>query len=233
MRKTSYAATFAAVLIIIVINILSARLPDWLIAKYDIANAQVTVRYGLMKRCERSTITFPGPSKGGRLEYTNYECRQFPLRVQDKCDDENRLFCALWTSAQYFTELGIGFASMGLVALVIGVSTHSRRRRVWRAVAGLVILHAVFQLVTFILVTELYRKDRFPAFEHAKPGVGYVLNAVSWISGFAVGAGVIVTGVAADRGQKWAAGNRSYTPIQGYGQRSRAYRQVQGYGTNA
>ncbi|KAG2150952.1 hypothetical protein DEU56DRAFT_779314 [Suillus clintonianus] len=217
MRKTSYAATFAAVLIILVINILSARLPDWLIARYDIANAQVTVRYGLMERCERSTISFPGPSKGGHLEYTDYECRAFPLRVKDKCDGENRLFCALWTSAQYFTELGIGFAAMGLAALVIGVSTHSRRRRVWRAVAGLVILHAVFQLITFILVTELYRKDRFPAFEHAKPGVGYVLNAVSWVSGFAVGAGVIITGIAADRGHKWAAGNRAYRPIRGYG----------------
>ncbi|KAG2037432.1 hypothetical protein BDR03DRAFT_957133 [Suillus americanus] len=188
-----------------------------------------------MKRCERSIISLPGPGKGG-LEYTEYECRQFPLRVQDKCDDENRLFCALWTSAQYFTELGIGFAGMGLVALLIGVSTHSRRRRVWRAVAGLVILHAVFQLVTFILVTELYRKDRFPAFEQAKPGVGYVLNAISWVSGFVVGAGVIITGMAADRGHKWAAGNRSYTPIEGgagYRQRYRSYTPVQGYGTNA
>ncbi|KAG0693399.1 hypothetical protein DFH29DRAFT_964260 [Suillus ampliporus] len=168
-----------------------------LLPKYDIMNVQVTVRYGLMQRCERSIITIPGPSKGGHLEYTDYECRPFPRSVKDKCDDENRLFCALWTSAQYFTELGIGFAAMGLAALLIGVSTHSRRRRVWRAVAGL-----LFQLVTFILVTELYRKERFPAFEHAKPGVGYVLNAVSWVS-------------AADRGHQWAAGNRAYKPIQG------------------
>lgn len=231
MRKMSYAATFAVVLIILVINLLSARLPDWLIAKYDVANVQVTVRYGLMKRCERSTISFPGPDKGGRLEYTDYECRKFPSPVQDKCDDENRVFCALWTSAQYFTELGIGFAGMGLIALLIGVSTHSRRRRVWRAVAGLVILHAVFQLVTFILVTELYRKDRFPAFEHAKPGVGYVLNAVSWVLGFVVGAAVIVTGLAADRGQRWAAGNRSYTPILGH--RYRTYTPIPSYGTSA
>jgi len=215
MRKTSYAATFVAVLIILSINIASVYLPDWLIAKYDILNAQVTVRYGLMERCERAIISFPGPSNGGRLEYTDYECRRFPLSVKDKCDDENRLFCAVWTSAHYFTELGIGFAAMALVSLLIGVSTHSRRRRVWRAVAGLVILHAVFQLVTFILITELYRKNRFPAFEHAKPGVGYALNVASWILGFVVGTGVIVTGVAADRGHKWAAGNRAYRRIRG------------------
>ncbi|KAJ8590245.1 hypothetical protein M405DRAFT_873684 [Rhizopogon salebrosus TDB-379] len=215
MRKTSYAATFVAVLVLLVINISSAYLPDWLVAKYEILNTRVTVRYGLMERCQRSVVTIPGPSKGGHLEYTDYECRPFPLSVQDKCDDGNRLFCAVWTSAHYFTELGIGFAGMALVALLIGVSTHSRRRRVWRAVAGLVILHAVFQLVTFILITELYRKERFPAFEHAKPGVGYVLNAVSWISGFVVGIGVIVTGMAADRGHRWAAGNRAYQPIRG------------------
>jgi len=141
-----------------------------------------------MERCERTTISLPSGPSNGALEYTDYECRPFPLSVQDKCDNENRLFCAVWSSARYFTELGIGFSGMALVALLIGVSTHSRRRRVWRAVAGLVILHgesflkpfstikphytpqAVFQLVTFILITDLYRKDRFPAFEHAKPG---------------------------------------------------------------
>ncbi|KIK91818.1 hypothetical protein PAXRUDRAFT_830516 [Paxillus rubicundulus Ve08.2h10] len=215
MRKTSYVVTFIAVLLILVINILSARLPDWLIARYDILNAKITIRYGLMERCERSVITIPSPNKGGRFEYKESECRAFPLRVQDGCEDDNRIFCAAWVSAQYFTELGIGFAAMALVALIIGVSTHSRRRRVWRAVAGLVLLHAVFQLVTFGLVAELYRKDRFPAFEHAKPGAGFVLNAISWVVGLFVAFGVIVTGIAADRGHKWAAGNRAYRPIRG------------------
>jgi hypothetical protein len=102
-----------------------------------------------MERCQRSVVSIPGPSKGGHLEYTDYECRPFPLSVQDKCDDENRLFCAVWTSAHYFTELGIGFAGMALVALLIGVSTHSRRRRVWRAVAGLVILHGKYHMNAF------------------------------------------------------------------------------------
>ncbi|KAH7888707.1 hypothetical protein F5I97DRAFT_1803798 [Phlebopus sp. FC_14] len=215
MRKTSYVVTFIAVLLVLVINILSARLPDWLIAKYDVLNARLTVRYGLMERCERTVVDIPGPNNGGRLEYVEYECRPFPLRVQDKCEDENHIFCAAWTSAQYFTELGIGFAAMALAALLIGVSTHSRRRRVWRAVAGLVLLHTAFQLATFILVTDLYRKDRFPAFEHAKPGAGFVLNAISWVAGITVGVGVIVTGIAADRGHKWAAGNRAYQPIRG------------------
>ncbi|KAF8554188.1 hypothetical protein OG21DRAFT_1440801, partial [Imleria badia] len=215
MRKTSYVVTFVAVFIVLVVNILSARLPDWLVTTYefDIPNATSTIRYGLMERCERSVVTIPGPSKG-RFEYSDYQCRPFPLKVQDGCENGNRLACAEWVSAQYFTELGIGFAAMALVALLVGVSTHSRRRRVWRAVAGLVLLHAIFQLVTFVLVTELYSKNSFADFEHAKPGLGYVFNAVSWVAGFLVGSAVIVTGVAADRGHKWAAGNRAYHPIR-------------------
>ncbi|KAG8213916.1 hypothetical protein J3R82DRAFT_10661 [Butyriboletus roseoflavus] len=120
---------------------------------------------------------------------------------------------------------------MALLALLIGVSTHSRRRRVWRAVAGLLLLHAIFQLVTFALVTDVYNNNVFYAFEHAKPGkvslyeepvrysslagLGYVFNAISWIAGFLVGVAVIVTGVAADRGHHWAAGNRAYQRIRG------------------
>ncbi|KAL4073934.1 hypothetical protein J3A83DRAFT_2644826 [Scleroderma citrinum] len=215
MRKASYALTFFAVFPLLVFNILSARLPDWLVAKYDVLDTQVIVRYGLMERCERTLIEIPGPNNASHFELSDYECREFPLRVQDKCQDENKIFCAAWTSAQYATELGIGFAATALVALLFGVSTHSRRRRVWRAVAGLVLLHACFQLVTFMLVAELYRTERFPAFEYAMPGLGFILNAMSWLVGFGVAYGVIYTGMAADRGYRWAAGNRFYYPIRG------------------
>lgn len=68
------------------------------------------------------------------------------MRVTDECDKGNRFFCAAWTSARYVSEIGVGFVVMALVALIIGVSTHSRRRRVWRAVAGLVILQSSFFL---------------------------------------------------------------------------------------
>lgn len=214
MRKTSYALTFIAVIPLLVFNILSARLPDWLVASHTVDDARVTVRYGLMERCERITFEEPGSSNATHSDYSDYECRRFPLREQDKCEKENKIFCAAWVSAQYCTELGIGFAATALVTLLFGVSTHSRRRRVWRAVAGLLVLHAIFQLVTFILVAELYRMDRFPGFDHAKPGSGFVLNAVSWLVGFGVAYGVIHTGVAADRGYRWAAGNRYYHPIR-------------------
>jgi hypothetical protein len=34
--------------------------------------------------------------------------------------------------------MAVGFGVMALLSLLIGVSTHSRRRRVWKAVAGFV-----------------------------------------------------------------------------------------------
>ncbi|KAI6121707.1 hypothetical protein F5141DRAFT_1091767 [Pisolithus sp. B1] len=141
MRKTSYALTFIAVIPLLVFNILSARLPDWLVASHTVDDARVTVRYGLMERCERITFEEPGSSNATHSDYSDYECRRFPLREQDKCEKENKIFCAAWVSAQYCTELGIGFAATALVTLLFGVSTHSRRRRVWRAVAGLLVLH--------------------------------------------------------------------------------------------
>ena len=56
------------------------------------------------------------------------------------------MFCAEWTSAGYSAQLGIGFGVLALLALLFGVSTHSRRRRVWKAVAGLVTLNGASPL---------------------------------------------------------------------------------------
>ncbi|KAG6333630.1 hypothetical protein ID866_5455 [Astraeus odoratus] len=215
MRKTSYALTFLAVLPLLIFVSPTATAPHGLVARYDTPNTSVTVRFGLMERCERISIQVPGPNNSSHFEYQDYECRKFPMRVQDKCEKENKIPCAAWVTAQYFTELGVGFAATALVTLLFGVSTHSRRRRVWRAVATLVLLHTCFQLLAFMLVGELYRTRKFPLFEHASPGSGFILNTVSWLAGFGVAYGVIYTGIAASRGERWAAGNRFYYPVRG------------------
>jgi hypothetical protein len=46
-------------------------------------------------------------------------------------------------------------------------------------------------------------------------GIGYVLNILSWVFGLLITTGVIITGVSADSGHRWAAGNRAYRPISG------------------
>ena len=63
------------------------------------------------------------------------------MRVQDGCEDENKAFCMIWSTAGYFSELGIGFGAVSCLAILFGVTTHSRRRRIWKSVSALVSLH--------------------------------------------------------------------------------------------
>ncbi|KAJ7770238.1 hypothetical protein DFH07DRAFT_806229 [Mycena maculata] len=210
MRKTSYVVTAVAVILTTVFTVLSLVRTDWVVAKYDALNSTATyqAKYGLSTVCQRLVITLPG---GG---FHKFECRDFPDRKKDDCE-ENQFFCAAWTSAGYAVELAIGFGALSLVTILIGISTHSRRRRIWRAVAGLVILHSVLQLVAFSLVVDLYRTGRYPTFEDAKLGPALIFNTVAWVLGVLTATSVIVTGMAADRGKRWAAGNRAYQPIDG------------------
>ncbi|PCH43444.1 hypothetical protein WOLCODRAFT_103513 [Wolfiporia cocos MD-104 SS10] len=216
MRKTSYVIAFFSVVATLALNILSATRPDWLIVNNpEILHSKITVQYGLTKRCERQVITVPGLPDGSRLAYTDYKCRFFPNRVTDECEKDNKVFCMVWSTAGYFSELGIGFGAVAALALLFGVSTHSRRRRIWRAVAGLTTLHVLFQILAFAVVTHLYRLAWFPSFDRARPGTAYVLNTLSWVFGTLVTIGIITTGISANKGHRWAAGNRAYRPIEG------------------
>ncbi|KAF8234030.1 hypothetical protein L208DRAFT_1422779 [Tricholoma matsutake] len=214
MRKTFYVLTFLAVACSLILNILSNTRSDWLIVYTpEVFNTKIIITYGLSQRCEQHITRFPGPNGRGKLEYTDFECHNFPAKTADHCDKENAAFCAAWTSARYVVELAIWCSAVSLCAIVFGVSTHSRRRRIWRAVAGLVLLHAIFQIVAFSIVTEMYRTSRFPTFEQARPGFGYICNTLSWVLSILIAFGVITTGISADEGHRWAAGNRAYRRI--------------------
>lgn len=129
---------------------LAARTPDarngltknrLVVKTPEIFNTQITTRYGLGKLCETVVTTIPNSSDGSdNGKYVRKSCRRFPLRQQDRCETENSGFCAAWTSAGYSVELGIGFSALAVVAILFGLTTGSRRRRIWRAVAGLVAL---------------------------------------------------------------------------------------------
>lgn len=148
-----------------------------------------------MKRCERQVVEIPGMPDGSKLAYTDYQCRPFPLRVEDHCEKENKTACVMWSTAGYLSELSAGFGVVACVAILFGVSTHSRRRRIWRAVAWLVAFHGTWdglllhaedrkldimnvtvalQIATFAVTTDVYRNDRFPSFERARPGRSYL-----------------------------------------------------------
>ncbi|KAF9452390.1 hypothetical protein P691DRAFT_804913 [Macrolepiota fuliginosa MF-IS2] len=212
MRKTSYAVTFILVAAILVLNIISTKRVDWLVIRYpEYLRTKVTIEYGLAQQCERRITRIPGPGGHDEMTYHSYECRKFPMSVTDGCDKENRAFCAAWTSAGYIDQVAIGFGAVSLLAILFGVSTHSRRRRIWGAVAWLVLFQALCQLTAFTIITHNY--DTYPNFEQARPGLGYILNILAWVFGILITLGVVATGISADSGHKWAAGNRAYRPI--------------------
>ena len=138
-------------------------------------------------------VRIPDPDGDWQEVHTDFKCRDFPKSVSDRCEKENRLFCVEWTSAGYLAQMAVGFGGMALFALLIGVSTHSRRRRVWKAVAGLVtfngawpnclafneeysltfdlpLIIALFSMIAFIIVTDLYRTSDLPDLAFVHPG---------------------------------------------------------------
>jgi len=93
---------------------------------------------------------------------------------------------------------------------------------------------AIFSMIAFIIVSDLYRTSGIPDFAFVYPGkrllcpptflvvshivpftgAAWYLNILSWVFSFLIVFGVIWTGKAADKGHRWAAGNRAYAPIR-------------------
>jgi hypothetical protein len=44
-------------------------------------------------------------------------------------------------------------------------------------------------------------------------GLGYILHTLSWVLNIVIVLVVIGTGISADSGRRWAAGNHAYEPI--------------------
>lgn len=46
-------------------------------------------------------------------------------------------------------------------------------------------------------------------------GPAYIMNVVAWVFSLITSAAIVYTGISAQKGRKWAAGNRAYRPISG------------------
>jgi len=211
MRVTSYFVTFVAVAFTSLLNFLSSSRPDWLVVKYkEVLYTTVTVFYGLTQRCQLQITQ----TDDGKLSYRNYECRKFPTPETEYCDkDEYKYICTAWSSAYYLDQIALGIGAVALVTVLFGVTSHSRRRRIWKTVAGLLFLTASCQVSVFVLVTDLYNKSAFPSFDRSRPGLGYILHTLSWVLNVIIVLAVIGTGISSDSGHQWAAGNDAYAPI--------------------
>jgi len=208
MRKISYVTAFVAVTINLAISVISVTGGNWIVAVLPkVFDVQTTIYYGFTERCQRSE--FPDGD-------ISLKCRLFPTKDSDACDQTYRSFCTLWSTASYISYLAIGFGAVACTAIIFGVSTHSRRKRIWKVVAVLIALHGVSQLVTFSLVTDMYRLGNFPlsVIANSHLGFSWYLNLLSWILSATATMVIVYTGVAASRGERWAAGNRvSYGAI--------------------
>lgn len=61
--------------------------------------------------------------------------------------------------------------------------------------------------------SESYLQGVVSQFIQPMLGTAYVLNTVSWIFDVFIVVGIVATGLAADAGHAWAAGNRAYRSI--------------------
>ena len=129
---------------------LTAAPPRLVVKNPRIFDNVTRIEYGLNTLCEYRAINFPSPD-GGTISYTRKDCRPFPMRVKDGCEKENKAFCMIWSTAGYFGELGIGFGIVSCLAILFGVTTHSRRRRIWKTASVLVSLHGAFMAASVVV----------------------------------------------------------------------------------
>ncbi|KAF9531626.1 hypothetical protein CPB83DRAFT_881264 [Crepidotus variabilis] len=213
MRATSYLLAFAAVTLTLILNIVSSKRVDWLVVRYkeNAIRTKVTFFYGLAERCQETISQIPTPSGDGKFTYRSYECRPFPQQDYDQCDGDS--FCTAWRAAYYIDQVAIGFAALALAGILIGATTHSRRRRVWRSVVGLVLVAALCQIAVFAIITDVFEEAPFPALDTARPALGYIFHFLAWLLNILITLGILVAGVSADAGHAWALGDRGYEPI--------------------
>ncbi|KAH8083745.1 hypothetical protein BXZ70DRAFT_572117 [Cristinia sonorae] len=212
MRDRIYLIAFFAILFTFTLNVISVRRNDWVIVKEKVYSSRIIIKYGLFVRCERSHVVFPLPGDDSNVEWSDYQCRPFPRGKADRCD-VHQGFCNAWVAAGYLTRLSELVAVVALLAIVLGSTIYPTRRGFWKVVAGLTGFHATLQLVTFWIIADA--SDVYTRFDHSYSGAAYAMNTISWVVGSLTTIGFAIAGIAADRGQSWAAGHAAYQSISG------------------
>lgn len=214
--------SLVGVFLSLTLTLISLALPFWLRVRspVEVPSAR-SIDYGLYVRCESRATNLPSmylasptsPRPPWEIEY-EYVCAPFPER--SVCKHLGESFCIFWSAAGYTPQLGIWFLSAALlVTTLANLSTRSRRRSAWKIVASLIGVHATFQITSMSLVISMHRS--FPSFfaRGAYFSVSLWLNIVSWILDILLVTGLVVTGLYAEKGHRWAAGRRPYHPIPG------------------
>ncbi|KAF8305173.1 hypothetical protein DL93DRAFT_2089749 [Clavulina sp. PMI_390] len=208
MRKTPYMVSLVGLLVSITLTLISLSLPYWLYAD-NLDEPQLRyVDYGLYARCERRWV----PSEPNGELFREYHCHPFPSKPM--CETNGQGFCIAWNTAGYSSQLSLVFAAGALVTITLAnITTKKRRRTAWIIVSALIGLHGLFQILTTGLVIHLlhHSSRNFPP--STRYSTSFWIHILSWALDVVIASGLLITGIYARKGHRWAAGRRPYRPI--------------------
>ncbi|WWC71687.1 uncharacterized protein I206_105645 [Kwoniella pini CBS 10737] len=234
MRKSPYLVSLIFLLAATTLTLLNIYVPSLLhVIVRNPGPTQFETRYGLYRRCTRSTpvanSTFLQPSlppitgqtfQGWDLGPINgpvygdgdgWVCQAFPTRSE--CQQFGEKFCVLWSTSGYAAQLSLVPCLASLISLLFiflhrgqRTARAKARRQQWKLVSGTMVIHCLLQILSIALILHVFRTDeRFEAKgSHLDQSFYYGVSS-------AIVSGVMAilltfTALAARAGMPWAAG---------------------------
>ncbi|CAK9779589.1 hypothetical protein CC85DRAFT_288002 [Cutaneotrichosporon oleaginosum] len=231
MRKSPYLVSLVLLLAATALTILNIYTADLVRVKIrSPAPAAFETKYGLYQRCTRA-IPLPkhlqpaqpllGPVDApvdhkdphhpwGPVKRGPWECESFPTRSE--CAQFGESFCVLWSSAGYAAQLALVPCLFAVVSLLFiflhrgqRTARARARRKQWKLVSGAMLVHCIMQAASVALIVHAFWSDeRFQRGARLARSFWFGV-AAAFVSGIAFGF-LTFTGMAARRGEPWAAG---------------------------
>ncbi|WRT68275.1 uncharacterized protein IL334_005251 [Kwoniella shivajii] len=236
MRKSPYLVSLIFLLAATTLTLLNIYIPSLLhvIVKTP-GPTQFETRYGLYRRCTRSTPvpnaafllpshppstpedqTFNGWDLGpinGPIygDGDGWVCQSFPTRSE--CQQFGEKFCVLWSTAGYSAQLSLVPCLASLISLLFiflhrgqRTARAKARRQQWKLVSGTMIIHCILQILSIALILHVFRTDeRFEAKGSHLDQSFYYGVSSAIVSGI-MALLLTFTALAARAGKEWAAG---------------------------
>ncbi|BEI86025.1 hypothetical protein CcaverHIS002_0603120 [Cutaneotrichosporon cavernicola] len=225
MRKSPYLVSLVLLLAATALSLLHIYTGDLVRVKIRSPAPAYETKYGLFQRCTRLLLAKhlqPAQPLLGPVVATNeyidwsapkrgpWECDTFPTRSE--CAKFGERFCVLWSSAGYAAQLALVPCFFALVSLLFiflhrGQRTARAyaRRKQWKLVSGAMLVHCIMQLASVGLVVHTFWTDE--RFERdARLARSFWFGVAAAVVSAVAFTFLTFTGMAARRGEPWAAG---------------------------
>ncbi|WOO82668.1 uncharacterized protein LOC62_04G006150 [Vanrija pseudolonga] len=226
MRKSPYLISLILLLAATALTVLNIKVPS--LVRVKIRSPGPTVfetKYGLFERCARQVdvpallrratplltpIAEPYDTglKGGKKH--RWQCERFPTRSE--CAQFGEGFCVAWSTAGYTVLLALVPCFFALISLLFiflhrgkRLARARARRQQWKLVSGAMLVHALLQVASVALILrEFWTDERFA--RGARLGASFTFGVAAAIVSLSTFGFLTFTGIAARRGEPWAAG---------------------------